>query len=69
VGLTVLNIYTKWFNPIQAGAFAMLGGLILVPIVSLLTPKMEEKEVDQIFSCYDVEVETKARNVLPEEIN
>ena len=45
----------------------MLGGLILVPIVSLLTPKMEAKNVDDIFSCYDVEVETKARNVLPEQ--
>ena len=67
VGLTVINIYTKWFNSIQAGAFAMLGGLILVPIVSLLTPKMEAKNVDDIFSCYDVEVETKARNILPEQ--
>ena len=31
----------------------MLAGLILVPVVSLLTPKPEEKLMEEIFSCYE----------------
>ena len=54
VGLTVGNMFFKWIkSPINAGAAAMIGGLILVPIVSLLTPKMEKETVDEIFTCYD----------------
>ena len=67
VGLTVINLFTKWFNPIQAGAIAMIGGLIIVPIVSLLTPKLEKKKVDEMFACYDVEVEATTKTVLPDE--
>ncbi|MBO6206865.1 MAG: sodium:solute symporter [Lachnospiraceae bacterium] len=40
-------------SPINAGAFVMLAGLIIVPVVSLITPKQDEKEVDRIFSCYN----------------
>ncbi len=54
VGLTVGNMFFKWIkSPINAGAAAMIGGLILVPIVSLLTPKMDKETVDEIFTCYD----------------
>ena len=31
----------------------MLGGLIIVPIVSLVTPKPDKKLVDDAFACYD----------------
>ncbi len=67
VGLTVANMYTAWFNPIQAGAIAMLGGLVLVPVVSLISPKMDKAKVDSIFACYDVEVDTTTRNRLPDD--
>jgi SSS family solute:Na+ symporter len=67
VGLTVANMYTAWMSPIQAGAIAMLGGLVLVPIVSMLTPKMDKAMVDGIFACYDVEVDTTTKNRLPDE--
>ena len=40
-------------SPINAGAFVMLAGLIIVPVVSLITKKPDEKEVEKIFSCYD----------------
>ena len=40
-------------SPINAGAFVMLAGLIIVPVVSLITRKPDEKEVEKIFSCYD----------------
>ena len=31
----------------------MLGGLVFVPIVSVLTKKTLPKSVDKIFTCYD----------------
>ncbi len=40
-------------SPINAGAFCMIAGLIIVPVVSLITPKMDKAYVDGVFSCYD----------------
>ncbi len=39
-------------SPINAGAFTMLAGLIIVPVVSLITAKPDEAKTDQIFECY-----------------
>lgn len=38
---------------IHSGAFAMIGGLIIVPLVSLFTKKLNSEKVDSIFECYD----------------
>ena len=43
-------------SPINAGVFCMLAGMIIVPVVSLLTKAPEKKYVDQVFSCYDKKV-------------
>jgi len=43
-------------SPINAGAFCMLAGMVLVPAVSLLTPVGDPQRVDAIFSCYDRKV-------------
>ena len=40
-------------SPINAGAFCMLAGLVIVPVVSLITPKPDKAHVDSVFSCYD----------------
>lgn len=40
-------------NSLYSGVFAMVGGLILVPLVSLLTKKTKPKNVEQIFACYN----------------
>ena len=40
-------------SPINAGVLAMIGGMIVVPAVSLLTPKLEGKMVDGVFACYE----------------
>lgn len=39
-------------SPINAGAFAMVAGLVLVPLVSLFTKKPDEKLVTNCFKCY-----------------
>ena len=67
VGITVANIFLKFMNPINCGALAMVGGLVIVPIVSLFTPKMKKYDVDQIFTCYDEKIQVTAKTVLVEE--
>ena len=47
----ILSLVFK--TSIHSGVFAMVGGLIIVPIVSLITPKMNKKDVDGHFSCFD----------------
>ncbi len=52
VGLTVSNMFLKFIaSPINAGAIAMVLGLIIVPLVSAFT-KSSDIDVDSIFSCY-----------------
>lgn len=41
-------------NSLYSGVFAMVLGLIIVPIVSALTSKSKPENVDQIFECYNV---------------
>ena len=43
-------------SPINAGAFCMIAGLVLVPVVSLFTAKPDKKLVDEVFSCYEEKV-------------
>ena len=66
VGITVINIFLKFMNPINCGAFAMIGGLLIVPIVSLISPKMKKENVEKMFVCYDKKVEVTAKTVLVE---
>lgn len=51
-------------SPINAGAFCMLAGLILVPLVSLFTRKPDSALVDEAFSCYDQRVLVRQREAL-----
>ena len=50
-----------------ACAIAMVAGLIVVPVVSLLTPKLNKQKVDQIFTCYDEKVSVKQKIALPDD--
>ena len=42
-------------NSLYSGVFAMVGALVIVPIVSLLTQKNKPQNVDEMFACYDAE--------------
>ncbi|MBR1704541.1 MAG: hypothetical protein IJ720_04160, partial [Clostridia bacterium] len=48
------------------GAITMLVGLIIVPLVSYVTPKMDKDEMDELFACYDEEVVVHASHSLNE---
>ena len=50
LNMFVPAIYPAWLkSPINCGAFTMLVGLVIVPVVSLLTPKPDKAKVDEIF--------------------
>lgn len=65
LGITVGNmIYPVFNSSINAGAVAMIAGLIVVPVVSWLTPKMKKEEVEEVFECYNVKIEVPVKNSL-----
>ena len=51
-------------SPINCGAVAMVGGFIIVPIVSLFTKKPDQKKVEEAFSCYEETVTVAHRKAL-----
>ncbi len=57
-GIMILNLLfrshfpTLLQSPINCGAFAMIAGLIIVPVVSLITPKPDKDLVENAFACY-----------------
>ena len=42
-------------SPINCGAFCMLAGLVIVPVVSLLSKAPKKEYVEKVFSCYNKE--------------
>ena len=68
VGITVSNIFLGFIpSPINCGAIAMVGGLIIIPIVSAITPKMNKENMENVFACYNEEVHVKKLTSLQEE--
>lgn len=68
VGITVSNMFINYIaSPINAGALAMIAGLIVVPVVSVITKKPDEAIVDGIFNCLDEKVMVEQKMALPEE--
>lgn len=74
VGVMTLNMFfrsafpTVLQSPINCGAFAMIAGLILVPLVSLFTKKPDEKTVDDMFECYEQTVVVAAKEALGDDV-
>lgn len=71
--LMLLNMFCKSLfpailqSPINCGAFAMLGGMIIVPVVSLFTKAPNEDLTDFAFACYDRKVMVNITDALNEE--
>jgi SSS family transporter len=68
--LMILNIFFRSLfpavlqSPINAGAFCMLAGLIIVPLVSAISKKPDKTAVENCFSCYDQSVSVKVKDDL-----
>lgn len=69
VSFNTLNLFNLWFAPPVAGAIAMIASLIIVPLVSFVTPKVDAATVDYAFSCYNekIQVTVERKQRLPEE--
>ena len=68
--ITVLNLFpqTQFIkSPINAGAAAMIAGLVIVPLVSLVTPGLEKGEIDFVFDCYKEKHMVEQQYALPDE--
>ena len=72
-GIMILNMLVRpsfpaWLqSPINCGAFAMLAGLIIVPVVSMFTPAPDSTVVSFAFSGYERRVTVQAREALGDE--
>ena len=51
-------------SPINCGAIAMIGGLIIVPLVSLISKKLDDAKLANIFACYDKTVTVNVTDAL-----
>ena len=71
-GIMILNMVAKPIfpailqSPINCGVIAMLGGLIIVPVVSLFTPKLSTNDTESMFACYNKKVTVDAKESLGE---
>ncbi|MDY3992892.1 MAG: sodium:solute symporter [Evtepia sp.] len=69
-GIMVLNLAcrsafpTLLQSPINCGAFAMLAGLLIVPVVSVFTRKPDQAMVEEAFACYDKKAPVAQKNAL-----
>ncbi len=54
-------------SSIRSGVVAMVGGLVLVPVISLVTPKMDKDVINKMFDCYDKKVLVSVKETLEEE--
>lgn len=69
-GIMVLDLFCRGMfptllqSPINCGAFAMLAGLVIVPVVSLFTRKPEKTAVEAAFACYEQKRPVSQKNAL-----
>lgn len=61
-GKTFISPY--FTSPINAGVLAMLLGLVIVPIVSAVTPLKGRERIDEMFKCYERTVTVRASSSL-----
>jgi len=61
-GIPVLSFV--FANSLYSGVFAMVGGLVLVPVISAFTQKTLPKNIEEKFSCYDHTVVTSKKDSL-----
>ncbi|MCF0121526.1 MAG: sodium:solute symporter, partial [Oscillospiraceae bacterium] len=51
-------------SSIRSGVLAMVGGLIIVPVVSMFTKKQDQKMIDEAFLCYEEKVSVAKKEAL-----
>lgn len=51
-------------SSINSGVVAMVGGLLIVPVVSLFTKKLDMDKVNDMFSCFEEKIQVPKKNSL-----
>ncbi|MGN0034957.1 MAG: sodium:solute symporter, partial [Coriobacteriales bacterium] len=65
VCFTTANMFLKFIaSPINCGAIAMLADLVIVPVVSLFTPRMDPAKVDYCFAAFHEKVLVERSQIL-----
>ncbi len=54
-------------SPINAGAFCMIAGLVIVPAVSLVTPAPDRRRLESVFACYERRVTVTVKDSIGEQ--
>ncbi len=68
------NIFFKSYfptllqSPINAGVFCMLAGLVIVPVVSLISKPPKKEHMDHVFSCYNKKVVVSVKDAIGEPV-
>ncbi len=66
IAFVSINAFTHMMDATVCGAVAILSSFVIVPLVSLITPKMNRTTVDAAFSCYDVPAVVSSKHALSE---
>ncbi len=73
-GTMILNMLVPSIFPaimqssINCGAITMLASLVIVPVVSLFTPKPDKQLVDEAFACYEKKTTVPQKTAISEDI-
>ena len=51
-------------SSVRSGVIAMVGGLVIVPVVSMFTKKQDSAQLDKLFSCYEEKVTVAKKEAL-----
>ena len=54
-------------SPINCGAFCMIAGMVIVPLVSLISKAPSKERIEEIFSCYDKKIVVSAKESIGSE--
>ena len=65
LNMTARSIFPAWLqSPINCGAFAMIFGLVIIPVVSLFTNSPSADLTDNAFKCYEETVNVQKKECL-----
>ena len=67
-GITFSSALLEYFrSPINAGMLAMILGIVITPLITLIAPAKDKDRVDKIFDCYNKKHSVSSKHFIDEE--
>ena len=67
-GVKFDNAVLEYFkSPINAGMLAMILGIVITPIITLIAPAKDMERVEKIFACYDKKITVSYKQAISDE--